>query len=121
MLPRLDALQHRGHPRRNHVLVAADERNVQVKGREEPRRYARVLAENNVRLAKRAPYARRGVLEVADGRAHHRENACHEQMSPRSKEESATRASQLESLPVVFQVWKNHAGSFSYAVSCSDE
>ena len=42
-------------------------------------------------------------------------------MSPRSKEESATRASQLESLPVVFQVWKNQAGSFSYAVSCSDE
>ena len=31
-LPRLDALERRGHPRRNHVLVASDEGNVQAKG-----------------------------------------------------------------------------------------
>ena len=71
------------------------------------------LAEHDVGLAERAPHARRGVLEVADGGADDAEQAGHQTIIPRSKVASATRASQAASMPEVFQVLKNHAGHFS--------
>ena len=71
---------------------------------------ARILAEDGISALKGLPDTRRDVLEVADGRPHHGEHACHQSRSLLSKLESAIRASQFGSLPDVFQVWKNQAG-----------
>ena len=112
-LPRPQAVQHCGDALLDDVLVAALQVRVEAKGGHELARDAGVLAQHDVGRVQRGDHARRGVLQVSDGRAHHGEHAGHQTIIPRSKVAIATRASQPGSRPEVFQVLKNQAGAFS--------
>ena len=88
---------------------------MEVEGGEQLARHAGVLAQDDVGATERLDHAGRRVPQVADGRADDGKKPAHgtlrhQTIIPRSKLESATRASQLVSSPDVFQVLKNHAG-----------
>ena len=109
-LPRLEALEHRGHAGSDHILVAALKPRAQLESRQQLARDAGILAQHDVGAAEHVDHARGRVLQVAYGRTDDGEQARHQTIIPRSKLESATRASQLVRSPEVFQVLKNHAG-----------